>query len=235
MHLAIDTCTKAASVALADGERTLAELTWHSRNNHTLELWPSITFVLERGHVSLEDIRAVIVAKGPGSFSGIRVGMSAAKGLALSLEIPIVGVSTLEAMAYQFALSGLPICPLLELGRGEVAAALYRRKDGDWLRLREEHITTPQELAYKIRTRTILCGEMSPATISILQEKSGNKTLIAKETAHLRRASFLAELGGLRLQRGDVDDLDTLQPLYLRRPSITMSAKISVLGQKAPK
>ncbi len=182
---------------------------------------PDSHHLLERTGVSLQSTRSIIVAKGPGSFNGLRVGIGTAKGLAFSLGIPIIGISTLEVDAYQHAETGLPICPIFNAGRGEIATASYQKKGSEWLQLIPEHITTVDVLCSQITTRTVLCGEFILSITTQLREQLKQKAVIPPPATRLRRASFLAELGQQRLEAGDCDNPSTLQPLYLRRPSIT--------------
>jgi len=219
MELAIDTSTEIASIALSHRGEVEAELTWPSGQNHSVELVPNLLHLLQQAKKSLNQIDAIIVAKGPGSFNGLRVGVGTAKGLAFSLGIPLVGIGTLEAEAFQHALSGLPICPLQDAARGELATALYQLQAGEWRKLIEEHITTVDELWPKIASRTLFCGRIPPHVAQVLQERLGERALILKST--LRRAGFLAELGWRRLEKGEIDHPATLQPLYLRRPAVT--------------
>jgi len=221
MQLAIDTSTDTASLALVQGSQVLAELTWHSGQNHTVELLPQLTHLLNQTKINLHSINCIIVARGPGSFNGLRVGISTAKGLAFSLGIPIVGISTLEVDAYQHAETGLPICPILNAGRGEIATATYQKKYNEWRQLTAEHIATVEALCSQIATKTIFCGEFAPIIATQLREQLKQRAIIPPSAARLRRASFLAELGQQRLEAGNYDDPVTLQPLYLRRPPIT--------------
>jgi len=221
MQLAIDTSTDTASLALVQDDEVLAELTWHCGQNHTIQLLPHLSHLLNQTKLSLQSANCIIVAKGPGSFNGIRVGMSTAKGLAFSLGIPIIGVSTLEVEAYQHAGRGLPICPVFNVGRGEIAAAMYQMKRNEWCELAESHITTVVALCSQITTKTVFCGEFVPSIAAELRNQLKRKAIILPPAAGLRRASFLAELGFKRFKAGDCDNPATLQPLYLRGPSIT--------------
>ncbi len=101
MQIAIDTSTDIASLALVQGSDVLAELTWRCGQNHTVELYPRLDFLIAKSGLDIKSADCIFVAKGPGSFNGLRVGVSAAKGLAFSLNIPIIGISTLESTAYQ--------------------------------------------------------------------------------------------------------------------------------------
>ena len=135
MELAIDTATANASLALAHHDDIIAEFSWHSGQNHSTQLLPSVVYLLNQTGASLQSLDGIIVAQGPGSYNGLRVGISTAKGLAVSLGIPIVGISTLEAAAFAHAATGLPICPILNAGRGEIATATYRRQRHRWRQL----------------------------------------------------------------------------------------------------
>jgi len=220
-QLAIDTATDTASLAIIREGEIIAELTWRCGQNHSVELLPRLSRLLEQNNIDFQSVSAVIVSLGPGSYNGLRVGVSTAKGLAFSLGVPIVGIGTLEAIAYGHAATGLPVCPVLGAGRGEFAAAIYRQKDGEWRRVTAEHITTLDDLCRRIKSRTVFCGELPPPAIKTLTERLGRKAVIPPSASRLRRAGFLAELGLKRLQAGDYDQPATLQPIYLRRPQIT--------------
>lgn len=219
MLLAIDSSTDSASLAIVQDGRVLAEATWRCGQNHSVELLPRLTQLLKEAKVGLESISCILVAKGPGSFNGLRVGLSTAKGLAFSLGIPIIGISSLELEASQHAESDLPICPVFNAGRGEIATALYQKKGNNWRQLAPEHITTVEALDAEIADKTLFCGEYLPIIASQLKERLKDKAVIAPDK--LRRASLLAELAKERLEAGDYDHSATLQPLYLRRPAIT--------------
>ena len=219
MELAIDTSTGFASIALSNEGEMIAELTWHSRQNHTVELVPNIIHLLNQAKLEAKSLGAVFVAKGPGSFNGLRVGVSTAKGLAFALDIPLVGISTLEIEAYPFAYASLPICPIHTAGRGEIAAAFYQQND-EWHCLEPEHITTAEMLCQQVTERTIFCGEIPPSVIPELQQKLTDKAIIPDVTTRLRHASQLAALGWCYLKKGIKDDPASLQPIYLRQPPI---------------
>ncbi|MDP3880410.1 MAG: tRNA (adenosine(37)-N6)-threonylcarbamoyltransferase complex dimerization subunit type 1 TsaB [Dehalococcoidales bacterium] len=221
MLVAMDTATDTASLALVQDSVVLAELTWRCGQNHTTQLTPNLSHLLRQTGLSLKSAVGIIVARGPGSYNGLRVGISTAKGLAFSLDIPILGISTLEAEAYPHAGTGLPVCPILNAGRGEIAAALYQQRGDQWRQLTAEHITTVEALCSGITGETVFCGEFMPAVSAELVQRLGRKAIIPSAAAGLRRAGFLAELGLRRWRDSEFDDPATLQPLYLRGPSIT--------------
>ena len=220
MELAIDTSTEFASVALSTGGKTLAEITWHSGQNHSRELIPNINHLLNQVNSTGAPIDAVFVAIGPGSFNGIRVGISTAKGFAFSLQIPILGISSLEIEAFPFAFTGLPVCPIHNAGRNEIATALFKNTT-HWTRLKEEHITTVDTLCQQIEQKTLFCGEIPDETLYVIKEKLGELAVVPEHATRLRRASYLAWLGFKRLENNERDNPSSLQPLYLRPPSIT--------------
>ncbi len=220
MELAIDTSTDIASIALSQKGELVAEMTWPSGQNHTVELLPNLLHMLQQAKAEIQQIDAIIVAKGPGSFNGLRVGVATAKGMAFSLGIPLVGIGTLEAEAFPHALTGLPICPLQNAGRGEVATALFQLKGGEWLKLAEEHITTVEELCQVIASKTLFCGRFSPDIAQQIERRLGKRMVMVRGT--LPRAGSLTQLGWKRLKRGESDDPAALQPLYLRRPAVTI-------------
>ncbi len=220
MLLAIDTSTRNASVALADGERVVASRAWHSMVNHSTELMPAVARLLESRNIRPLELDAVAVALGPGGFSALRTGMSAAKGLSLATRIPIIGVGSLDLEAYPFRDAGVPVCALLEAGRSEAASAIIAPGG---VRQREDCISGPEELLDEIEAMVddamLFCGEGLPPWADEVKARLGRRAVIC-HTPPLARAGSLAALALGRLQRGEVDDLDLLQPNYLRMPSI---------------
>ncbi len=219
--LAIDTATELASVALYDGEKgPRAESTWYTSMNHTVELMPTIVLTLERQGLTPEQLDGLAVALGPGSFTGLRIGLSVAKGLCLSLGIPIIGIPTLDIVAYSHYGQNLPICAVIQAGRGRTCVAFYERVETGWQRLTDYHLATIEELSAQVKVPTLFCGEIDGPLSDALQAHMGVRAVIASPAASLRRASYLAELGWQRLRRGETDDLTTLEPLYLHHPNI---------------
>src|SRR4051812_27836999 len=137
MIVAFDTSTEWCSVALYDptgGGR--AEQTWFAGREQTRQLLPTLEGVLTRPRLSRADLRGVAVAIGPGSFTGLRVGLATAKGLAFALSIPLWGVPTLDILGYaHMAITAAPVCAVLHAGRGRLAYALYRTRNGVWQRI----------------------------------------------------------------------------------------------------
>jgi len=220
MELSIDTSSNIVSVALSHKGEILASLIWQTTRNHTIELLPNLVCLLQQVKVELSSIEAIIVAKGPGSFNGLRVGISTAKGLAFTLSIPLLGVNTLEAEAYLFAFTELPIRPIHKAGREEIVTALYRQKNNEWQCLETENLATVKTLYRRIKQKTLFCGEIPADIANEIQQSLGRQAIISQSNS-LSRANSLAILGWRKLSKGERDDLVTLQPLYLRPPHIT--------------
>jgi tRNA threonylcarbamoyladenosine biosynthesis protein TsaB len=213
--LAIDTATRWAGLALFDGQAIRAEACWQSRNHHTVELMPALDGMLAQQGVDPTDLSAVAVAKGPGSFTGLRIGMSVAKGLAQSLHIPIYGVPTLEILTVQHREQRRPVWAVIQAGRGRLCAAYYRRRSGRYRQDGELHLTTIKELAGMVSGRCLVCGELSPAERAYLAQEGDADMVFSSPSLTMRRPACLAELGWERFQDGEADDLATLSPIYL--------------------
>ena len=218
--LAIDTSTRFAGVALWNGDVLVASLCWHSARNHTAELMPAIAHILDVARSGPVDLVAVAVALGPGGFSALRVGLSAAKGLAQPMDMPLLGIGTLEMEAYPYAGTGLPVRPLLDVGRGDVATALFQIVESRWKKLEGERVCAPDELMESISMPTLFCGEGVAQRSEYLRESLGGNGVIVDFHTPASRLAALGALARDRLKRRDVDSLASLQPLYLRKPSI---------------
>jgi len=224
MELSIDTSTDWGGVALSLEGRLVADLTWRARQNQTVELAPNVKRLMEAAGVDFPSLKAIFVARGPGSYNGLRAGVSVAKGFAFSLKVPLIGVSTLEVEAYPFAFTLLPVNPIHDAGRGEIATASYILHDR-WQCLEEEHLTTLDELCRKTHDKTVFCGELNPDYASHIKKSLGEKAVVPDRQTCLRRPGNLAILGWQRLQEGKYDNPSTLQPMYLRQPPITLRKK----------
>lgn len=229
MLLAIDTATDTASLALHDGSRVRVEYTWESARRHTVELVPRLLAALEQVGLGAEHLSGVAVTRGPGSFTGLRVGIAVAKGLALARGLPLVGVPTLDVVAAAQGRDRRPLCAVLQAGRGRICVATYRWRaagrylatgrwrDGGWNAREAPRLTTWQVLVEATAEPTLFCGEIDPAGAEALAPL-GERAVLLPAAARLRRAGFLAELAWHRLHRGETDDPATLAPLYLQYP-----------------
>jgi tRNA threonylcarbamoyladenosine biosynthesis protein TsaB len=231
LELAIDTASAMAAIALSSQGRLLAELTWDCGRDHSRQLLPAIDGLLARQSASKEALGAVFVCIGPGSYAGVRVGMSTAKGLAFALEVPLAGVGRLEIEAYAFAATGLPVVAVHRAGRGELAWAAYsagtwNQEPGtrprlapaaDWREIVAPRLSPPEALAGELPNGALVTGELDDAIAAELAQR-GHR--VVRGAAAVRHAALLAELGWQRLQAGRTGDPKSLEPLYLREPAI---------------
>jgi len=213
MVLALDTSTAVASVALYDGAVS-AEMTWRSGRNHSVELMEQVAALLELRRVDPSQVAAVAVAIGPGSYTGLRVGLAAGKGLCLALGVPMVGVCTLDILAEAHVDACLPVRPVLDAGRNRFATALYVHHDGRLIRAGPIEGKRLKQILEGITERTLLCGDVDEAALA---RDHGDARLVrvASPASSLRRAGFLAEIGWRRLKQGNVQNAAEVDALYL--------------------
>lgn len=217
MLLAIDTSTAFTGLACYDARGLAGECAWHSGRDHTAQLLPQLTLLLRHIGRARDEIRAVAVALGPGSWSGLRVGLSTAKGLALARNLPVVGVGTLDALAYQHARPGLTVYPLVRLGRERYATAERGAGHGERRPITPVN-TTLAELAAGVGGAALFCGDIDGEVQATLSRLLGERARFPSPAANARRPGFLAELAWERLAAGHADAVATLEPIYLGQP-----------------
>lgn len=207
--LAVETSTLAGGVALLDDDRLVAEYLLDVSLTHSERLMLAVERVLDDAGWPADTLEGLAVAIGPGSFTGLRVAVGTAKGLALALELPVAAVPTLDAMAASLPFAALPVCPVLRARRDEVYAGRYRwdgasmRREGEYLAL------APDALAARLDEPTILLGD-GAETI-----ESPNARRIALPR-RVPSPALVGMLGVEALRRGDVAKPADLLPLYLR-------------------
>jgi tRNA threonylcarbamoyladenosine biosynthesis protein TsaB len=224
MLLAIDTATRYASIALYSEQGVLAEESWRSDNNHSTQVLPAITGMLARQGASPASLTGVAVALGPGSFTGLRIGMSIAKGLCLALAIPILGIPTLDGITYAVGDPGGPVMAVLEAGRGRLCVARYRFADGFPQQQGDLALVSERDWVPDTEEPVLLAGEVSAALVErLLALPQADRIAFTSLAGSVRRAGYLAELAWERLQAGQADDLDQLSPIYLHYPASGVS------------
>jgi tRNA threonylcarbamoyladenosine biosynthesis protein TsaB len=214
MLLAIDTSTIQTGLALYDGVQVIGEFCWRSRGHHTAELAPALSELLIRCGLTITDIKALGVALGPGSFTSLRAGLALAKGLALARHIPLIGIPTLDVVAAAQPLRRIPMAAVLQAGRGRLAVGWYKASRGRWQAEGPAAVTNAEELAQRVQTPTIVCGELTAEEQQRLQRKHKN-VILPSPVQCLRRPAVLAELTWERWQAGDIEPLASIAPIYL--------------------
>lgn len=206
--LAIDTSTDQAGIALYDGS-ALAEMSWPGGRRQTTGVLPAVDSMMGRVGIGLADVGAVAVASGPGSFTGLRVGLSIAKGLAIVENRAVIGVPTLDIAASPYREAGVPCIVLVPAGRGRVVWAHYPTHGA----ATEPRNTTFDDLVVEIQRHpdVIVCGELNPDQQAAVRSVHQHLSSVMVT----RRPGVLAEIGYRRWQLGDVDDPALLEPQYL--------------------
>jgi len=215
MLLAIDTATEFAGLALYSEDTVWAEEIWHAARNHTVEVMPRLYRMLQNVSLSVARLDGIVVSIGPGSYTGVRIAVALAKGLALPHNLPVIGVPTLEIAAYPHRNQTLPVIAVAQAGRKRILAASYGWVDGKWVQVKSPALTTVSALAQTITDPVLVSGEL---TASDVVEFNRGKAIVATPVDRIRRPAVLAELGMARLDSGEQDDLDSLIPVYLSSP-----------------
>jgi tRNA threonylcarbamoyladenosine biosynthesis protein TsaB len=209
--LAVDTATRFIGLALLGDQKLIAERMWHSENNHTVELAPNIETLFKEQHVTARDLKAVAVAIGPGSFNGVRIGLGFAKGLSLSKDIPLIGVRTLDILAYSVTSFGGGLIPVIQAGRGRIIWSRYEFGKHGWESASAGVVGDWETLKAHAEENDRIIGEI---------DQSGSRWIDPKKIESRQRRPFhLAQIASERLTHGDVDDAATLAPIYAHQPT----------------
>lgn len=211
MILGIDSATDSLGIGLADEGRVVAERMWVSGRHHTVELAPAVALVLRETKTTISMLSALAIASGPGSYTGLRIGMGFAKGIALGAGIPLVGVPTLDILARGQPSSDESLLAVLRAGRGRIAALWYKWRQSAWEAMREPAVTTWEEVLASIEAPTLISGEIGDARRLLKRDR---RIRLAEPSACVRRPSHLIEIARERLEGSDVDSA-ALAPVYL--------------------
>jgi tRNA threonylcarbamoyladenosine biosynthesis protein TsaB len=222
MILAINTTTLQFSIALLQEDETiLAECSASRKKGHFGRFMPAVDFLFSTVESDMGAVAAVAVATGPGSFTGLRVGLSAAKGLCHALEVPIIGISSLRALAAQMPYSDVSVTPILDSRRREYFAAQFDWRNSDHLKRRvKDFCAKLEDFPTYFQEPTLFVGNDFPRQAALIKEVMGRKVLLAPAHLWTLKASAVGHLGLMRYLAGDFDDPGTLKPQYMRPPPI---------------
>lgn len=213
MLLAIDTATRTVGIALHDGAQVLAERTWHSNQHQTVELAPQAGLMLRQASVSASLLSGVAVAIGPGSFTGLRIGLAFAKGLALAHSLKLIGVPTLDIVAHSLPEMETPLVGVIPAGRGRLAALWYKWSRNKWKADGELTNLTVEELATNVKEASYICDELTTQQRESLRKEQ--LVQLAPPSACVRRPAILAEMAWDMLRRKRVKKFAEVIPIYL--------------------
>jgi tRNA threonylcarbamoyladenosine biosynthesis protein TsaB len=214
MLLAVDTSTRRIGLALYEEDGVLHEAVWSSPNYHTMQLAPAVEEALVKAGFAITDLEAIAIATGPGSFTGLRIGMAFAKGLALARRIALVGIPSLDVLAAGQPLKQLPMAAVLRAGRGRLAVGWYQAGKKNWEATGQMDVFTAESLAEQLNEPTLVCGELAVEERRTLR-RNRRHVILASPAWSVRRPAFLAELAWVRWQAGRTDDPTSLSPIYL--------------------
>jgi len=215
--LAVDTATEVCGVALASEAGVLAHERIDQGSTHARVLMGTIQTILGRCDIGLADLDGLVVTQGPGSFTGLRIGISAVKGMAAATGLPVVGVSTLAVLAHQAAENAGWVCPMIDARRREVYWSLYRRKDGAWQRTQEERAGSAGQAAACAPEACLFIGSGAQLYRQTIIEQAQLPARFAEAADNALNPAVVARLGLERLRRGEQESLDQFTPVYLRK------------------
>ena len=231
--LSMDTATPCSAVALTFGARkngkVLASLSLTGNVTHSRRLFAAIDHLMGEAEVDWPAIAGIGVSLGPGSFTGLRIGMATAKGLAAAAGKPLFGVSTLDSLAARCVTSKL-ICTVLDARKKEVYAAFYRCKENGYSeRISDMTVMAPEKLADSISEPVVMVGDGAMAYETLFKKLLGDKVILAPSQLHEPSASSLGMLAGEMFESGAQLDLAEAVPVYIR----SSDAELNLLQKKA--
>jgi tRNA threonylcarbamoyladenosine biosynthesis protein TsaB len=217
--LALDTATAVSSVAVAEEKKILAEITQEAKLTHSETLLPHIAQALEMANINRNDLEGVAVSIGPGSFTGLRIGLATAKSISYALHIPIIGVPTLAGLAYHFPVPGVLTAAFIDAQKGNAYFALYEWQD-DGLREKEavRVLPLPEAVAYcgSLKRPVMLTGDIIKKRLAKLGSLPDN-VCVAQPHDLMPRAANIALLGLRMLAQGETGNVMDMEPVYIRR------------------
>ncbi len=212
--LAIDTSALTATAAILSGETLLGEISTTTRLTHSQTIMPMIDELLKKVNLDISDIDLFACSEGPGSFTGLRIGIGTIKGLAYGLGKSVVGVSTLEALAHNIAFTDCVISPIMDARRGQVYNAIYRWNGEKLECIKEPRALATHELCGELTEKTIFVGDGVKVHREKITELMGENALFAPPQHQLQRAGSVAYAA---LDKKPVDSAE-LTAVYLRKP-----------------
>lgn len=232
--LGIDSSGMVAGVAIVQDDITVAEYTVNYKKTHSETLLPMLDEIVTMTGTDLNEIDAIAIAAGPGSFTGLRIGSATAKGLAMAIEKPIISVPTCHALAFNMWGTDKIICPIMDARRNQVYTGIYMIKDGELDILMDQSAMDISELIEKleeISCEVVFLGDGVP----VFREKIDNDLSLAHEyaPAHMnrQRAASVATLGLVMYKNGIYEEADLHSPIYLRKSQAEREREEKLSGQ----
>jgi len=216
--LGIDTSSQTGTVAVLEGDTVLAEVAVTSTQTHARRLMSAVDATLEMAGLTIAGCEGFAVTTGPGSFTGLRIGISTIKGLGFATKKPVTGVSTLDALAYQFPSFPHLVCPVLDARKGQIYTSLCE-SDGymKWKRLVDDCATEPRQWLKQIQRLCLFVGDGATVYGELIRETLGSFAYFAPPYLNKIRASVVAYIGMRQILNGQIADVARLVPHYIRK------------------
>ncbi|MFH2058453.1 MAG: tRNA (adenosine(37)-N6)-threonylcarbamoyltransferase complex dimerization subunit type 1 TsaB [Pseudomonadota bacterium] len=223
--LCLSTAEQGSSLAVVDGDRLICEEYWDTKKTHSKRLVAMIDhMVKERSGLALSNIDAFVAAKGPGSFTGLRIGISVIKGLAHAMGKPEFGVSSLDGIAFRFVHSSVPVCVMMDAKRNEVYTAMYHFKRGHLVSKSREQVLNPQKAIALANGPAIFAGSGSKAYKNIIEQVAKHPVIAHP---YLDSVSAMALIQSLSFNKNDLDHPENkLEPVYIRKSDAQLNTTI---------
>ena len=225
--LAVDTATKSCSVAVVQETTLLAEITTNRRQTHSKHLMEMINRALGVSGLALSELDGFAVTRGPGTFTGLRIGISSVKGLSAASGKPIVGVSSLDALAVQVPYFPHIICPLIDARRGEVYFSKYRFRNGQLKKEADEQVFPPEKAIGDLDEACLFIGDGALSYRQMILNKMGTSAFFASSFQNTIRASTVAYLSMNKFKNDDTNDVGRFVPQYIRRSDAELNLTVS--------
>jgi len=214
--LGIDTATPILALGIVDEEKVLSEIRFNAGQTHAQILLPNIEKILKDSSLQLEDLDGIAISIGPGSFTGLRIGLATAKGLCFASGKPLIAVPTLDALAYFNQSFPYPLVPILDAKKNEVYSAIYDTRKGVLERVSDYWVLTIEKLVAKITEEVIFLGLGLEVFKERLKKLCGEKAHFLEGEKNLPSGTAVAFLGLEKLKRAEFENLEKVEPLYLR-------------------
>jgi tRNA threonylcarbamoyladenosine biosynthesis protein TsaB len=216
--LAVDTATRTGSVAVLEDDTVVVEVQVTNSETHAKRLMSAVDSTLRMARMEMGDLDGFAVTTGPGSFTGLRIGISAVKGFSFATGRPVAGVSTLDALAYQFPWCPSLVCPFMDARKAQVYTALYKGKgDGDWEKVVSDRVVNPRQWLMQIERLCLFVGDGAVLYKDQIKDILGPRARFAAPYLNTLRASVVAHVGLKQIREGRAVKVAQLVPYYIRK------------------
>ncbi len=223
--LGIETATMTGGLALINDSKLISEYTLNMKTTHSSRIMPALDWMLKDASLDKHEIEGIAISIGPGSFTGLRIGLATAKGLAMGLEVPMISVPTLDALAHNIPHPMYQVCAALDARKKEVYSAFFNYENDILIKKTPYEVIPPAELMEQIKEKTIIVGDAIDIYGDLFKAELGDLVLFAPDVQRLPRAAVIAQLGLAKLKAGEILDLASSEPIYIRPSDADMKPK----------